>query len=293
MNYPPFLKSELTEEQKTRGLFHVIPVPFEESVSYGGGTATGPSAILEASSQLEVWDGRGIPAERGIVTLDPITESPAEAMIEASSTRVFEVLESGSVPVTLGGEHTVSVGPFKALEKWSSLHGRKVGIVQIDAHADLRDSYEGSPLSHACVMRRAFDYGFPLYQIGVRSLSPPEVEFRRRIREEDPGRLGWLDAADAVRGAVSSISLPDGFPELIYLTIDIDGFDPSLFPATGTPEPGGLLWYQCIDMIESIASSRSIIGFDLVELAPVEGRNVDAFAAARLIYEIMGIVERN
>lgn len=293
MNYPPFLESELTGEQMNEGLFHVVPVPFEESVSYGGGTAAAPSAILEASSQLELLDSGGIPALRGIVTGKPVLETPAEAMIEALAERILPLLEAGKVPVTLGGEHTVSVGAFEAIGRLDCAAGTRTGVVQFDAHADLRDSYGGSPLSHACVMRRAFDLGLPIFQAGVRSLSPAEKRFREETRNRSPGRLGWLDAGVAVRGGITVLDLPADFPERVYITLDIDGLDPSLFPSTGTPEPGGLLWYQTLDMIASVAARRTIIGFDLVELAPVPGRHADAFAAARLVYEIMGIIDRS
>jgi agmatinase len=293
MNYRSFLGEELTEQQKSEGLFHIIPVPFEASVSYGHGTAGGPQAILEASQQLELWDGTGIPALRGIVTDEAVEAEKADAMVEACAAKVVEALGKGRVPIILGGEHTVSVGAFHALDQWRKETGKKIGIVQIDAHGDLRSDYRGIHMSHACVMRRAVELGFPIFQVGVRSISPEEVTFRNEQKAKRPESIGWLDAAEAVRRQVNIIPLPDAFPEHVYLTIDIDGLDPALFPSTGTPEPGGLSWYQTIDMITSLTRNRNVIGFDLVELAPVRDRNADPFGAARLIYEVMGLVERN
>lgn len=281
--YPHFLGSEIKQGDEKEALFHIIPVPYEESVSYGGGTRRGPKAILEASWQLEVWDGYSIPADEGIYTHEEITEDDPQGMAGRVSAAVKGVLKKRGIPVILGGEHTVSLGAFEAI----MADKRDIGIVQIDAHADLRDEYEGNPFSHACVMRRAIDMELSIYQIGVRSLSPEEVMFR-----EQQG-IDYLDAVEAVPENFTVIELPDTFPENIYLTIDIDGFDPAVFSATGTPEPGGLGWYQGLSMIQSLVTGgRRIIGFDVVELAPRDGVNADPFGAARLVYNVMGIIQR-
>jgi len=167
-----------------------------------------------------------------------------------------------------------------------------VGVVQFDAHGDLRDSYQGDVLSHACVMRRGLDLGFRLFQVGQRSLSLEDIECRKRFG------IPHLDAREAAGfgpagKAVTALPLPADFPRLVYLTFDVDGLDPSVIPATGTPEPGGLGWYQSLAMIESVlASGRGIVGFDVVELAPDGTSRPSEFAAARLVYEIMGVVER-
>jgi agmatinase len=290
-----FLESELSQLELSEGLFEVIPVPFEESVSYGKGTARGPEAILEASNQLERWSSSGMPGDAGIVTSPPVKAASAQQMVREVENRSLKVLRAERIPVLIGGEHTVSVGAFRSLNtlmQSSTAEGklRDIGIIQIDAHADLRDSYEGSTLSHACVMKRALDLDLAIYQLGVRSLSHEEVLLRQALVSKQPERFSFLDASEAVRHNITQIRLPELFPREVYLTIDIDGLDPSIFPSTGTPEPGGLGWYQTLDLVASIAKERRVIGFDLVELAPVPERHADPFAAARLIHEVMGII---
>ncbi|WP_028974651.1 agmatinase [Spirochaeta cellobiosiphila] len=281
--YPHFLSSEIKNTPAEEALFHVIPVPFEKSVSYGGGTKRGPSEILKASSQLEVWDGQSQPCEKGIHTYSPVNVKTPESMIEETKEHVLAVLNQKHIPVLLGGEHTVSVGAFEALSQWDE----PVGIVQIDAHADLRDQYEGSPLSHACVMKRAYDLKLPFYQVGVRALSPEEVTLRQEAK------LSFIDGRECWEQSITKIILPSEFPKKVYLTLDIDGLDPSLFSETGTPVPGGLGWYQTLSIIESVASQRKLIGFDLVELAPAKGQYAQSYAASELVYKIMGIIERH
>lgn len=281
--YPRFLEDELDALAPEEALFHVIPAPLEQTVSYGGGTGEGPSAILRASSQLELFDGVSNPSEHGIWTAPPVdTAGALEAVVGRIQGAVGRSLDLGKLPVVLGGEHTVTVGALAACRK---AHG-PIGVVQIDAHADLRDRYEGSPLSHACVMRRACDMGHAVFQAGVRSLSLPEVAFR----ESHP--VHHLDALDIATGGIPEALLPEGFPERIWLTLDVDGLDPSVMPATGTPEPGGLFWYQCRELIEKAVAGRQVVGFDVVELAPVAGLHFPDFTAARLVYDTMGIISR-
>ncbi|ADN01273.1 agmatinase [Spirochaeta thermophila] len=287
MRYPHFLHSEIPNASPEEAFFHVIPVPYERTTSFGKGAARGPSAILEASGQLEVWDGRGIPAEVGIHTGGPVKARTPERMAREVAARMRPVLRSGRVPVLLGGEHTVSVGAWEALKE---VYGPgQVGIVQIDAHADLRDTYEGSRFSHACVMRRALDHGFSIFQAGVRSLSPGEVALRRELAGR---QVFWKDAPE-LRRTGAPLALPPDFPSNVYLTIDVDGFDPSVVWETGTPEPGGLFWYEVLDFIERVAEAHTVVGFDVVELAPAKGSHVGAFVAARLVYQVMGIVFRH
>lgn len=281
---PGFLASELGQTRREACLFHVIPACYEKSVSYGKGAGQGPLAILEASQQLELHDGASIPAERGIYTHPPLDcEGVPEKELEKIADKVAGAMATGKIPVLLGGEHTVTVGALKALKA----SGKSVGILQFDAHADLRDTYEGSRLSHACVMHRALDMGFHLYQIGVRSLSPGEVVLRK-----EKG-IPHLDAAELAEKGIPDTILPEDFPEQVYITFDVDGLDPSVIPATGTPEPGGLFWYDAMKILEKVATERKIIGFDVVELAPIPGLHASDFASARLVYNIMGMIDRN
>lgn len=280
---PHFLASELPQPAPRKALFHLIPAPFERSVSYGTGTANGPAAILESSSQLELFDGTSIPAEHGIYTAPAIAcKGVVEDVLKAISDGVSNALKMNKIPVILGGEHTVSVGAFAAVRKFF----KDVGIVQFDAHADLRDTYEGTPFSHACVMHRALDMGFPIFQIGVRSFSHDEHLLRAERN------IHYLDAATIHRSGIPDPVLPPDFPKNVYVTFDVDGLDPSIMPATGTPEPGGLTWTQTFSALESIIASRTIIGLDAVELAPIPDLHAPDFTVARLIYNIMGLISR-
>ncbi|MBU1002620.1 MAG: agmatinase [Proteobacteria bacterium] len=280
---PLFLKDEIGDMPAAASLFHVIPVPWEATVSYGGGTALGPAAILGASSQLEVWDGHSIPAEKGIHTTAPVDCSGnPEAVLERIERATAAALAAHAVPVLLGGEHTVTLGALRALAAAGPL-----GVIQFDAHADLRDTYEESPYSHACVMHRALDLGLPLFQIGIRSLSPAEVKLRRELSV--PG----IDGPDLPLAPPREPLLPSDFPDNVYVTFDVDGLDPSLMPATGTPEPGGLFWHQAMWLLEAIARERNIVGFDVVELAPIASLHSPQFICARLTYNLMGMITRN
>jgi len=284
IDYQGFLESELSKTNPETSLFHVIPAGLEQSVSYGKGTSMGPAAILAASQQLELYDGKSNPAKRGIYTHShlPCTGT-ADEVITLIDSSISELLVNQKIPVLLGGEHTVSVGAFQALKKT----GKQVGIVQFDAHADLRNTYEGSPFSHACTLRRAFDLDLSIFQIGIRSLSPDEVVFRKEKN------IAHLDASEIALTGIPEILLPDDFPESIYITFDVDGLDPTLIPATGTPEPGGLTWYDTMALLEKVINGRNVLGFDTVELAPIKCLHSCDFAVARLIYNIMGMIDRN
>ena len=290
-----FLESELPDLPPEKCLFHVIPVPYEATVSYGCGTGGGPLAIITASSQLEVWTGEENPGEAGIYTWPfvPCDGEDTEVM-DAITEAVGAALDSGGkgdvVPVLLGGEHSVTFGALRALrEKFGEF-----GVIQFDAHADLRDTYGGSKFSHACVMRRAMDdLGLPLFQFGVRSLSPEEVAYRREHA------VPCLDARDfAGRGGLAwlredhSPLLPASFPPQVFLTFDVDALDPSLMPATGTPEPGGFTWWEALALVRRALEGRRCIGFDVTETAPIENMAAPTFAAARLTYELMAEVLR-
>lgn len=282
--YPIFIGSEIEHPLPQDAFFHILPVPYEASVSYGGGTALGPAAILEASWQLETFDGKSNPCDLGIFTHPPVDMSgDAETIVNAITRDTLKILEMGKFPIAIGGEHTVTYGLIKAL---IAAGEDDFGVVQIDAHADLREQYEGNPYSHACVMKRVVDKGIPIVQLGVRAFSDEE----RQIRE----KFGVVhhDADELVPNAISEIKLPENFPKKVFFTLDIDGMDPSIFPSTGTPVPGGLLWYQTLSLFESVAKQREIIGFDIMEFAPIKGFHAYEFSASLLMYKMMGIVQR-
>jgi agmatinase len=279
--YPSFLGLDILPSSYEEANIHILPVEMEKSVSYGAGTAAGPRAILEASLQLEAFDGRSVPGQAGIFTHEPIIcqADEGEQDIEAIASEVTRVLQKKGLPVILGGEHTVTLGALRAI----SASGKRIGVVQFDAHADLRDSYADNRLSHACVMRRVHEMGLPFMQIGIRSLSQEEYRFRRAHNIHN------LDAAYIYTEGIPAEILPWDFPEQIYITFDVDCFDASIMPATGTPEPGGLTWYQVMDLLHKISDKRSVCGFDVVELAPIPGMHAPDFTAAKLVYKLIGL----
>lgn len=280
-----FLASEIQQCSLKDAGFAVLPVPYEKTVSYGSGTGKGPAAIIEASNQLETWDGHSNPSALGIHTCEMIDCKPdAEKVIDNIAKAVKDILHAGSMPVVLGGEHTVTYGVIKG---FIDAGFNDFGVVQIDAHADLRDEYEDDPLSHACAMKRIIDMDIPLYQLGIRAFCEAEKQER-----ESNSNISFQDADELVTNNIQAIKLPDNFPKQVFFTIDIDGLDPSVFPSTGTPVPGGLAWYQTLNIFESVAQQRQIIGFDLMEFAPFEGFHAYDFAASLLCYKLMGIVQR-
>lgn len=284
MTHEFFLESEGGRLTKEDSLFHVLPVPYEKTVSYGTGTADGPAAIIAASQQLEAFDGVSLPLECGIYTHREVDCSGKDTKVLAEVERVTSsILGMGKIPVILGGEHTVSYAPIMAAKK----HFNVIGVVHFDAHADLRDVFEESRFSHACVMRRVHEKGIPLVQIGIRSFSMEEQNYRDANSD-----ILCYNASYIYRENNFTIDFPEDFPDDIYISVDVDGLDPSVIPHTGTPVPGGLFWYDFFRFVESIPAAKRIIGFDVVELAPAEGSAVSDFAAAQLAYNLMGIISR-
>jgi agmatinase len=256
-----FLQSELPEMAPENARFHVLPVPYEKTVSYGGGTAKGPAAIIAASSQLERWDGASDPGVEGIYTWPAIDcSAAAPKVIEAIAAAVAKILALGKMPVVLGGEHTVTGG-----------------VIRGYLDAGVRDFG---------VMRRVVEAGLPLVQLGNRAYCEEEREARTRYK------VHAIDADQLVPQNVRDVALPPDFPPQVFFTLDVDGMDPSVLPATGTPVPGGLGWYQTLGLFESVARQRRIIGFDILEFAPIAGFHAYDFAAALLAYKLMGIVQR-
>ena len=282
-----FLNSELTHSERgPDARFQIVPMPLEKTVSYGSGTAAGPAALIEASDQLErLW--RGIePCAAGIYTTPPIDcDQPLDEALAALAARTESIARTGQVPVTLGGEHSLTwaaaLGVKRAID-------RPLGIVQIDAHADLRRAYQGFRHSHASVMQLLVeDEGCRLAQYGVRALSTEEAACRAR------NNVIFIDAEDLVTGDIHAITLPEDFPEDVYVSFDVDGLDAAIMPATGTPVPGGLGYYQTLGLVRSALKGRRCVGLDVVELAPIEGWDVWNFTAAQLTYALMGIVIEN
>ncbi|WP_171168809.1 agmatinase [Ruegeria sp. HKCCA0370] len=274
-----FLDSELTETERSEDArFRVIPVPLERTVSYGSGTAKGPEAIIEASNELERITGHAEPCVEGIFTEPPLDcDGPLPDVMERLAQRTEAAIRAGKVPVTLGGEHSLSYGAVMGVTR--SL-GQPLGIVQIDAHADLRNAYQGEKHSHASVMHLLAEEGIPLAQLGVRAFSTEEAKSRLR------NRVFHVDAEELVTGNIHAVDLPEDFPELVYVSFDVDGLDPAQMPATGTPVPGGLGYYQALRLVEHALKGRRCVGFDVVELAP-DGNAAWDFTAAQIVYRLM------
>jgi len=278
-----FLASTFKPAPAKNAAFHVIPAPMGLSAAYGPGARRGPQAILGASQQLEACDGEGHAGAANIHTQKPVAPGPKKpgAWIGAVQERVACALECGAVPVVLGGERTVTLGAARAFHA----AGAEIGFIQFDAHANLRDTHEGSPLSPACVMRRVHELGFPCLQIATRAIAREEYAYR----EAHPKTIAAYDARVIADGKMTRHFFPRRFPKQVYVTFDVDGFDPSVMPSTGMPVPGGLFWYDVIRMLRRVAAVRQIVGFDVVGLAPVKGLHHADFTAALLTQTLMGL----
>jgi len=259
----------------------IIPAPLEYSVCYMKGTEHGPQAILDASSQMELYDEEldCCPIEVGVYTrpaLDYRSMDHATAL-KITGDAVREVLERKQLPFTLGGEHSLSAPPIAAVRNYFP----DLTVVHIDAHGDLRSEYEGTPLSHASIERRVVDMGIPLTEIGIRSFSPEEAEF---MQTRPNVAVVW--GHQLARG--TDVIPWERLSKHTYVTIDLDAIDPSEMPAVGTPEPGGLHWYQLLELFRGICRRTTIVGMDVVELCPMEGQTRADFLAAKLVYKMIG-----
>jgi agmatinase len=278
-----FLGEELSasENDMATARFEIVPCGLEATVSYGTGAAHGPQAIIEASHQLERLTHGRVPCAEGVFTHAPIDCSQQiEQVMDDLRALTAAIVGRGHIPVTLGGEHSISYGAVMGVV--DALNA-PVGLVHIDAHADFRNAYQGHKHSHASVMHLLAQEGLPMASFGVRALAEEEEAARRAH-----GVLTY-DAPDLVRGNISTVTLPDGFPENIYVTFDLDGLDPSVLPATGTPVPGGLGFYQALDLVESALQGRKCVGLDVVELAPIKGQPASDFTAAQITYNLMAL----
>ena len=266
----------------------ITPVPFDGTTCYRPGTREGPQAIISASRNLELYDAelRRSPYTVGIHTLRPveIINGDAEAMVNRIEQVTGHLLDAGKFVVTLGGDHLTSIGVIRAFAQRHT----GMSVLQLDAHADLRDEYEGARYSAATIMRRTLEVCPRTAQVGIRSLSEPEA----RLVEERKLPL-WLASdihAQNMRGRRDWIEeVVAALSDEVYVTFDIDAFDPSLVPGTGTPEPGGLGWYDAIDLLSAVAQRKRIIGCDVVELSPLLDDHVSPVVAAKLVYKLIGL----
>jgi agmatinase len=282
-----FLGLSPEESTYARSRVVVVRAPYDGTASYGGGARNGPAAIMAASTQVELFDLelQREPCAVGIHAAPALAPSAAgpQDMVARVQEACAGPLHDGKFVFTLGGEHTVALGAARAAAK---AHG-PLSLLQIDAHLDLRESYEGSSYSHACVARRLLELG-PLVQVGVRTACPEELDAVRTFGlrpfwgheiHQQPDRA-WID------GVVEALG------PRVYVTLDVDGLDPSVIPATGTPVPGGLGWYQTLALLRAVGERREVVACDLCELAPVPGHQASDFAAALLVYKMIGYFVR-
>ncbi len=256
----------------------ILPVPYDGTSTWLKGADKGPEALLEASANMEVYD---IPTDSevhkvGIHTAEPIeVDGSPEDLAEVVEQKVASLLKKKKFPVLIGGEHSVSIGAIRAVAKHFK---NEITILQFDAHADMREEYEGSTCNHACVMARAKEVA-PILQVGIRSMSAEE---RERI---DPDRI-WY-ARHMYNNETWMYQFLNKLTKNVYITFDLDVFDPAIMPSTGTPEPGGLTWHQVLDILKQVGKHSNIVGFDLVELKPVAENKAPDFLASKLLYKML------
>ena len=264
----------------------LVPAPYDGTASYKKGSSDGPRAIIEASQQLEDFDLELLadPSQFCIYTAPPVVHVAlsSEAMTDAVEQAVAEWSRPGVLVGVLGGEHSVTVGAVRAI---ASKHER-LSVLYLDAHADMRDKYQGSRYSHACVARRISE-DCPLVEVGIRSAEAEEWEWLTR---HGVPVVTWppSEESDYVREVLTQLGGRDGDP--VYVSIDLDVLDPSIMSAVGTPEPGGMGWYELLRLLKVVAANRTIVGFDVVELAPDEGPEACTYTAAKLVYKLIGYV---
>jgi agmatinase len=255
----------------------LLPVPYDGTSTWVKGADQGPRAIIEASANLEFYD---IETDSEVFRQGIFTDVAVDAgcspedMVAAVEQRVSQFLDRDQFTVVLGGEHSVSIGAARA----HAAHFPGATVLQLDAHSDLREEYEGSRFNHACVMARIKE-SCPIVQVGIRSMDAsekPSVDPERIFFAKDiAGRTEWVG------------QVIDRLTEKVYVTIDLDVFDPAVVPATGTPEPGGLLWYEVTRLLRRVCCERTVVGFDVVELCPIAGHWASDFLAAKLIYQFL------
>lgn len=264
----------------------ILGVPYEKTVTYKHGTKNGPSSIIDASLNMELFDDE-LNQETykiGIHTMDSldVENLASESMVEKVHVSVSELIKGNKFPVVLGGEHSISIGAVKAFKETYP----NLSVLQLDAHYDLKDEYRGSKLNHGCAARRISEI-CPVVQVGTRSLSKEEKEF---LSSQSNGRVKAVSVYDILEMPLWKDTVSNSLTENVYITIDLDVFDPGLMPSVGTPEPGGIGWYETLDLLHEISKDKKIVGFDVVELCPIKDQIAPDFLAAKLIYRLLGYI---
>jgi agmatinase len=257
----------------------ILPVPFDKTSSWIKGSAKGPGAIINASGNMELYDieTRSEIYKRGIHTAKEVVSRTSREMIDKVKKKAMKLIDDGKFIVVLGGEHTVSLGSIKTHVEYY----KNTSILHLDAHSDMRDSYEGNIYSHACVMARAKEITDNIISVGIRSMDASE------LKTVDKKTIFYASdirkSKDWIKKVTKKLS------GNVYISIDLDVFDPSIMPSTGTPEPGGLGWYDVVELLENVSKNGNIVGFDVVELCPSKDNVAPDFLAAKLIYKLLSL----
>ncbi len=278
------LEEEYSSLKKSKVV--VMQVPYDKTATYLKGTVNGPGAIIDASKKMELFDEE-LSQETykiGIHTMEPlqVQDLAPEAMVEKVYGSTMELLKANKFPVILGGEHSLSIGSVRAFKEVYP----DLSVLHLDAHYDMRDEYFGSKFNHGCVARRISEM-CPIVQTGTRSLSKEEKDF---LATGGVGKVKTVSVYDILEMPLWKDVISRGLSEHVYVSIDLDVFDPSMMPAVGTPEPGGIGWYETLDLLREVAKDKKIVGFDVVELCPIKGQVSSDFMAAKLVYRLLGYV---
>ncbi len=267
----------------------ILPIPYERTTTYRQGCQNGPEAIMTASDQLEAYDieleqeicqSIAIYTTKAIASTKLNPDLTPEAMMDIVNSKVSKLITDGKFVIALGGEHSITAALVKAYQQNLS---QPFTVIQLDAHGDMRHSYEGSIYNHACVMRRVLDMGLPTLPVGIRSICREEAELIRKEQIPVIWAKDIYQNRDWIEQAIALITT-----EKVFITIDLDGLDPSLMPGVGTPEPGGLNWYELMKFLRTVFTRHQVIGCDVMELAPTSDSVVSEFTAAKLVYKLIG-----
>ncbi len=278
------LEDEYSSFKKSKAA--IMQAPYDKTTTYIHGAVNGPAAIIDASRYMERYDDE-LNQETfkvGIHTMEPlvIQDLSSEEMVDKVYAQSLELLKANKFPVMLGGEHSVTIGAVKAFKEIYP----NLSVLQLDAHNDMRDVYFGSRLNHGCVARRISEI-CPIVQVGTRSISREEKDF---LATSAGGKIKTLSVYDILEMPMWKDAVSNSLSDSVYITIDLDVFDPSLVPATGTPEPGGLGWYETLSLLREVTKDKKVVGFDVVELCPVKGNIASDFLAAKLLYRLLGYI---
>jgi agmatinase len=284
----PFLGPDVAADYADANVV-ILPIPYEATTTYRRGCENGPDAILDASQQVEYYDEEldremwevGIYTEAAIADTRNGQTVSSEEMLKATQETVYRLVKDRKFVISLGGEHSITTGIVEAYRQANP--GEAFTVVQIDAHGDLRHEYEGSIHNHACVMRRIVDMGLPTVQVGIRSICKEEAELIKEKQLAVFRAREMVAQPDWMERALASIKTSK-----VFITVDLDGIDPTLIPGVGTPEPGGLNWYALLTFLQRIFAAHQVIGCDVMELAPIADSVVSEFTAAKLVYKLIG-----